>query len=73
MRSDGSAGLGPHGACSRSDGRISDVSRDTKINRGTLTRLYDETFERVEKDVMDKLCQYFDCSLEELFEYVKED
>jgi len=22
---------------------------------------------------MDKLCQYFDCSLEELFEYVKED
>lgn len=41
--------------------------------RGTFTRLYYETFERVEKDVMDKLCEYLNCSLAELFEHIKED
>ncbi len=49
------------------------MSRDTGINRWAIARLYYETFERVEKDVMDKLCQYLDCSLEDLFEFVKED
>ena len=33
--------------------KISDVTRDTGINRGTLTRLYHETAERVELDVLD--------------------
>lgn len=50
--------------------KISDVARDTNINRGTITRLYQENFTRIEKDVMDTLCQYFNCSIEELFEYV---
>jgi len=49
--------------------KVSDVARDTGINRGTLTRLYHETAERVDLEVMDQLCRYFGCSVGELFEY----
>lgn len=51
--------------------KISDVARDTGINRGTLTRLYYETTERVELDVLDKLCDYFKVDLSELIERVQ--
>jgi len=53
--------------------KIADVSRDTKINRGTLTRLYYETYERVDRSVIDQLCEYLDCSVADLFEYVTEE
>lgn len=53
--------------------KISDVSRDTGINRGTITRLYHETAERIEFEVLDVLCGYLGCSLAELLEYVPED
>jgi putative transcriptional regulator len=48
--------------------KISDVTRDTGINRGTLTRMYYEDAERVDLDVLDILCQYFGCSIQELLE-----
>lgn len=50
--------------------KISDVSRGTGINRGTLTRLYYETAERIELDVLNALCRYFNVSLDALLEYV---
>ena len=50
--------------------KISDVARDTGINRGTLTRLYYETAERIELDVLDQLCEYFGVGLSDLLERV---
>ena len=50
--------------------KISDAARDTGINRGTLTRLYYETAERVELEVLDRLCDYFGIDLPELIERV---
>lgn len=50
--------------------KISDVSRDTGINRGTLTRLYYETSERYEVEVLNKLCLYFGCPIGDLLEFV---
>jgi len=50
--------------------KISDVARDTGINRGTLTRLYYETTERVELEVLDQLCDYFSIDLPELLDRV---
>lgn len=52
--------------------KIADLSRDTGINRGTATRLYYETAERVEIEVIDTLCKYFNCSVSDLLEYVPE-
>ena len=49
--------------------KIVDVSRETGINRGTITRLYQETAERVDLEVIDKLCSFLDCGVENLFEY----
>ncbi|WP_428801733.1 MULTISPECIES: helix-turn-helix domain-containing protein [Vibrio] len=48
--------------------KISIVSRDTGINRGTITRLYYDEAERVELDVIGKLCTYLDVPIEELLE-----
>ncbi|WP_374758547.1 helix-turn-helix domain-containing protein [uncultured Deefgea sp.] len=50
--------------------KISDLARDTGLNRGTLTRLYHETAERIELDVVDALCTYFSCGIAELFEHL---
>lgn len=51
--------------------KISDVARDTGINRGTLTRLYYETTERVELEVLDQLCDYFGVDLPQFLEKVQ--
>ncbi|TDY02922.1 helix-turn-helix domain-containing protein [Thiohalophilus thiocyanatoxydans] len=48
--------------------KISDVARDTGISRGTITRLYQETAQRIEIDVVNKLCRYLDCQISDLFE-----
>lgn len=53
--------------------KIADVSRDTGINRGTLTRLYYETSERYEVEILDQLCRYFGCPIGTLLEYVEAD
>lgn len=49
--------------------KISDVARDTGINRGTITRLYKKEFTRLDADVLEKLCQYFECGVGDLLEY----
>ncbi|MFZ2856546.1 helix-turn-helix domain-containing protein [Acidovorax sp.] len=49
--------------------KISDVARDTGINRGTLTRLYYETAERIELDAINRLCQYLNVAVADLLEY----
>lgn len=51
--------------------KIADVARDTGINRGTITRLYNETAVRIEMDVLDKLCDYLDCEVGDLLEFKK--
>ena len=53
--------------------KIADVARDTGINRGTLTRLYYETAERIELEVLDQLCEYFQIDISDLLERVSSD
>ncbi|GAD22539.1 helix-turn-helix transcriptional regulator [Acidovorax sp. MR-S7] len=53
--------------------KISDVARDTGINRGTLTRLYQETVERIEVDAIDRLCRYLGVTVADLLEYQPEE
>lgn len=52
--------------------KLSDVTRDTGINRGTLTRLYHETAQRIELDVLEQLCRYLKCTVADIFE-IKDD
>ncbi|EOX4341077.1 helix-turn-helix domain-containing protein [Vibrio cholerae] len=50
--------------------RIADVSRETGLSRTTITLLYKETAQKVDLDALDKLCQLFDCQLNDLLERV---
>lgn len=52
--------------------KIADLARDTSLNRNTVSLLYKETATRVELDTIEKLCVYFDCRVEDLFEYEKD-
>ena len=51
--------------------KISDVAKDTGINRGTITRLYHETAVRVDFEVLEKLCVYLECEVSDLLELNK--
>jgi len=53
--------------------KIADVARDTEINRGTLTRLFHEKTQRIELDVLNKLCIYLECSISDLLEFIPDD
>ena len=50
--------------------KIADVARDTGLHRNTITLLYKEEATRIELDTIEKLCDYFDCSVGELLERV---
>lgn len=51
---------------------MAEVARDTGLNRNTISLLYKETANRVDLDVIDKLCVYFQCEVGELFERVED-
>ncbi len=48
--------------------KVSDVARDTDINRGTITRLYNDTATLVELDVIETLFKYLNVEIGELLE-----
>lgn len=52
--------------------KIADVAKETGINRGTLTRIYHESAQRVELDVLDKLCRYLHCQVSDIYEWIDE-
>ncbi|PWI33451.1 XRE family transcriptional regulator [Vibrio albus] len=53
--------------------KISDVVRESGINRNTVTRLYHETNNRIEFETLEKLCRYLDCQVGDLLEVVNDD
>ena len=53
--------------------KIAELARATDIHRNMLTLLYFENAKRIEFDVMEKLCRYFNCSIQNLFEIVDEE
>jgi len=52
------------------------LSQTDLINRlglgsHTISRLYNNTFQRVDAETVEKLCDFFECGLAELFELKK--
>ena len=50
--------------------KIADVARETGLNRGTITRMYNETATRIELDALETLCRYLNVKIEDLYEFV---
>jgi len=48
--------------------KVSDVARATGIHRNMITLLYFERAKRIEFEVIEKLCNYLNCSIGDLFE-----
>ncbi|EGR7954211.1 MULTISPECIES: helix-turn-helix domain-containing protein [Vibrio] len=53
--------------------RISDVMRETGLSRTTVTLLYKETALKVDLEALDKLCDLFNCPLNEMLEKMPSD
>ena len=51
--------------------RMADVIRGTGLARDTVRNLYYDTTRRVDYDVLEKLCEYLECELEDILKYEK--
>ena len=49
-----------------------DIFSSTRISKTALTRLANDREKRVALDIIDRLCDFFDCQPGELFIYVPE-
>jgi putative transcriptional regulator len=45
---------------------INQLSKETGITRPTLTRIYNETSNQLDFATLEKLCDFFECNLDEL-------
>lgn len=51
--------------------KITEVSDRTGVSRTTLTNLYYKRSKSISFDVLNKLCEFFDCSIEDIIEFKK--
>ncbi len=49
--------------------KIADVARDLDVHRNTVALLYYEKAKRIDFEVLEKLCKYFNCSVGDLIEF----
>lgn len=49
--------------------RISEVAGDAGLSRTTLTNLYYRRAQGITFETLNKLCEYLDCEVGDLFEY----
>lgn len=49
--------------------KMSEMSRMTGIGYSTIQRLYNNQVSRIEFDVLNKLCNYLECSPNDIFEF----
>ncbi|EDT14993.1 helix-turn-helix domain-containing protein [Clostridium perfringens] len=51
--------------------KITEISERTGVSRTTLTNLYYKRSKSISFDVLNKLCEFFDCSIEDIIEFKK--
>ncbi|WP_372966730.1 helix-turn-helix domain-containing protein [Marinobacter sp.] len=52
---------------------IGEIAKETGINRMTLSKIINHPGHSTVTDNIDKLCNYFDCRVEQLITHIKED
>lgn len=50
--------------------KVADAVRDTGISKTTLHKIYNDQSTRIDFDTIDKLCEYLDVKVGDIFEYV---
>jgi putative transcriptional regulator len=51
--------------------KIADLARELGVHRNTITLLYYEKAKRIDFDVLEKLCKYFNCKVSDMLEYIE--
>jgi len=49
---------------------IAEVIRRTGLTRNAVSTLYEERAKRIDLNTIARLCELFDCSVDDLFEYI---
>lgn len=53
---------------------LSALIRDSKISRETLNKLYhEEKMETLKLEMIVKICEYFNCNIQDLIEYIPDE
>lgn len=52
---------------------LDEIARETGISKNTLSRISNSIGYNTTTDNLGRLCKYFDCSLEEIAQYVGDD
>lgn len=53
--------------------QLQEIAAATGLNRMTLSKLINQHGANVQTNVLDKLCTYFECRIEDLVEHVPDD
>ncbi len=53
--------------------KTADLARELGVNRGSIARMYHETVEKVDVELLNDLCRHFGCGIADLMEYVPDD
>ena len=53
--------------------RVADLIRGTSINKTTLHKLYNEELTRIDLDTIDRICDYLNIQVGDLFVFEKND
>ena len=51
--------------------KVADAVRETGISKTTLHKIYNDQSTRIDFDTIDKLCEYLDVKVGDIFEYIK--
>lgn len=52
---------------------IKEVHEKTGLSRNTISNLYNEKAGRVDFDTLEKLCEFLNCNISDLLEYIKQE
>ncbi|HCN17544.1 MULTISPECIES: helix-turn-helix domain-containing protein [Psychrobacter] len=53
--------------------KVADAVRATGVSKTTLHKIYNDQSSRIDFDTIDKLCEYLEVEVGDIFEYVEED
>lgn len=52
---------------------VSEIAKETGVNRTTLSKIGNQRGYNTTTDVLDRLCNYFQCGIEDLVEHIPEE
>ncbi len=49
---------------------ITEVAKSTGMSASTISNLYNEKVKRLDFDTLEKLCEFFNCNIQDIIEYI---